>query len=89
MQLGVSVLVTKPNTVAVTRTAVFNRQTYIPDERANAIFHFADSATTGIDASYPKGTLVTFDNVVWTAVDMRRDEDGGWEVQCIAPETIA
>ena len=89
MQLGDPVLVTKSNTAAVTRSTVFNRQTYIPDDKANAIFHFYDDATLGIDSSYPKGTLITHDGTVWTAIDMRRDDDGSWEVQCVAPETIA
>lgn len=89
-QLGEAVVVRKPNDlVGVTRNAIFVRQIYVPDEKANAIFHFTDSATLGIDTSYPKGTTIEHDGTKWIAFEMRRDDDGGWEVQAIQPEAIA
>ena len=87
-QFGESVVITLPAGTQLTRTFVsFNREAYVPDVTSNGIFHFIDDSTRGLTAATAlKGATIAFNGVTWTAIDPRRDEDGGWEVKCVSPE---
>lgn len=89
-QLGSSTLVTLPDGTQLTRTCVsFVREAYVPDVTSNGIFHYIDDATLGLTAATAlKGATIAFNGVTWTVLDPRRDEDGGWEIKCVAPELV-
>lgn len=88
-RMGDSVTVTLPSGTTLTRTAVANREAYIPDVTSNMVWHFSDNATTGLTAATAiKGATITFNGIDWIMLDPRRDEDGGWEVKCVTAESI-
>lgn len=86
--LGDSVVITLPSGTQLTRTCVsFDREAYVPDTVSNGVFHFIDDSTLGLTATTAlKGATILFNGVTWTVLDPRRDEDGGWEIKCVAPE---
>lgn len=89
--LGDSCAITLPDQTQITRTCVsFVREAYVPDYRGNGVFHFTESATTGLTVAQAlKGMTIAFNGVTWTATDVRRDEDGGWELKCETPELVS
>lgn len=88
-RLGDSVTVTLADGSTLTRTAVFNRDSYAIDHTQDGRFHFTDDATAGLtDAQAKRCTKVTYNGTAWTVVDPRRDEDGGWELICKGVDLI-
>lgn len=86
---GDSVTVTLADNSTLTRTAIFNRDSFAIDHTQDGRFHFRDDATTGLTAAQAKRcTKVTFNGTTWTNVDSRRDEDGGWELICKGVDLI-
>lgn len=86
-QLGQSVTVTLADGTTLTRTAVFNIQTYAIDHTNDATFIFDDSATTGLTAAQAtRCTKVTMDGTVWTVIDAKQDEDGAHQLTVKAPQ---
>lgn len=88
-KLGSSTTITLLDGSSITRTGVFDRAVYQIDHTQDATWHFTESATTGLTkAQAQRGIAITEDSTSWIAVDVRRDEDGGFEIVCKAPELV-